>query len=76
MSLRRLLSENVPKEDHVSHTSLIGSLSSDNGDGNENVISKYKFALFSSLRDYLNVFNMTRVWYFLKDDTSRKGTPF
>ena len=24
----------------------IGSLSNDNGDGNENVISKYKFALF------------------------------
>ena len=25
---------------------LIGSLSNDNGDGNENVISKYTFALF------------------------------
>ena len=25
---------------------LIGSLSNDNGDGNENFISKYKFALF------------------------------
>ena len=25
---------------------IIGSLSNDNGDGNENVISKYKFALF------------------------------
>ena len=24
----------------------LGSLSNDNGDGNENVISKYKFALF------------------------------
>ena len=25
---------------------IVGSLSNDNGDGNENVISKYKFALF------------------------------
>ena len=25
---------------------ILGSLSNDNGDGNENVISKYKFALF------------------------------
>ena len=41
---------------------ILGSLSNDNGDGNENVISKYKFALFQSLRDYFNVFNMTRVW--------------
>ena len=29
---------------------ILGSLSNDNGDGNENVISKYKFALFQSLR--------------------------
>ena len=30
----------------VTGLAVIGSLSNDNGDGNENVISKYKFALF------------------------------
>ena len=40
-----------------SSVKLLGSSSNDNGDGNENVISKYKFAL-----DPFNVFNMTRVW--------------
>ena len=30
----------------VSRDEILGSLSNDNGDGNENVISKYKFALF------------------------------
>ena len=30
----------------LSESLPLGSLSNDNGDGNENVISKYKFALF------------------------------
>ena len=38
--------------------------------------SKLRFSGKYSLRDYFNVFNRTRVWYFLKDDTSRNGTPF
>ena len=32
-----------------------GSLSNDDGDGNENVISKYKFTLLKSLHDYFNL---------------------
>ena len=35
---------------------VIGSLSNDNGDGNENVISKYKFMLLQSFPDYFNLF--------------------
>ena len=36
------------------------SLSNDNGDGNENVISKYKLRDFNRLSKYFNLFNMTR----------------
>ena len=31
--------------------------------GDENIISKYKFASFQSIYDYFNPFNVTRVWY-------------
>ena len=31
---------------HFGGEKILGSLSNNNGDGNENVISKYKFALF------------------------------
>ena len=34
---------------------ILVSLSNDNGDGNENVISKYMFALFYPLLDYFNL---------------------
>ena len=37
--------------------SLIGSLSSDDGNGNENVTWKYKFISFVLLRDYFNSLN-------------------
>ena len=40
----------------------LGNLSNDNWDGNESVISKYKFAWLLSLRDYFIPFDMASVW--------------
>ena len=40
---------------------LIGSLSNDDGNGNENVTWKYNFALLLLLRDYPNSFNLYNV---------------
>ena len=37
---------------------FLGNLSNDEGDGNENVISKYNFSFSYLFRDYSNLFNM------------------
>ena len=47
----------------------LGSLSNDDGNGNKNVISKQKFPLSLSLRDYCKLFNVTMVWQSLKNET-------
>ena len=52
---------------------LIGSFSNDDGNGNENVISRHKFVLLQSLRDYSKLFNKTKVWQALRNETVMIG---
>ena len=39
----------------------LGSFSNDDGNGNENVISKHVFALLQLTREYSKLFNVTKV---------------
>ena len=52
---------------------LTGSFRNDDGNGNENVISKYKFELLQSLCDYSKLFNKTKVWQSLRNETVMSG---
>ena len=46
-----------PKNREFGHSTLLGSLSNDDGNGNENVTRKYIFISFVLLRDYFNSLN-------------------
>ena len=48
---------------------ILGSFSKDDGNGNDNVTSKHKFALVQSIRYYSKLFNETMVWQSLQNET-------
>ena len=52
---------------------IIGSLTSDDGNGNENVTSKYNFISFVLLRDYFNLINFYRNGELSMNQISRSG---
>ena len=57
-------------------SSLLGSFSIDDDNGNENVVVKCEFALLLSLRDYSKHFNVTKVWQTIKNETSMNCVQF
>ena len=54
----------------------IRSFRNDDSNGNENVISKHKFPLLKSLRDYSKLFNMAMVWQSLKNENDMSQAQF